>query len=295
MYKQFRNVLAVAACLAMFGSAVHAAEGNNPSRPFEKPLKAVQESMQARKYDEALAKLSEARALPNPTAYDTYVINEFAGVAYANKQKYPEAYEALKANADSPFLAKKGDRQHQLATLAYALKNYAAAVEHCTKVDQEGAGDDQSSLILMQANYQLGKNKEAGVTAKQMIDADEKAGRKPDKIALQILFQTQGKLNDNKGQGQTLEKMLRFYPTPDTWVRAIAGLKDQADKSRNERLTLQVYRLMEEVGALKSWPQYNEMAQLAAGQGFPGESQRVLEAALISAKERIAVRMSEIK
>lgn len=279
MYKHFRNILAVAACLGLMVGAAGAAEANNPSRPFEKPLKAVQDAMAAKKFDEASARVAEARALPNPTAYDTYVINEFAGVIDYNRKKYAEAYVSLNANADSPFLAGKGDRHKSLAGLAYELKNYPAAIEHCNKAAQLGATGDGVDLIEMQAYYQLGKNKEAGTSARQMIELDEKAGRKPDKLALQILFQTQGKLNDAKGQGDTLEKMLRYYPTPDTWIRAIASLKDQADKSRDERLTLQVYRLMEEVGALKSWPQFNEMAQLAAGQGFPGESQRVLEAA----------------
>jgi hypothetical protein len=42
-------------------------------------------------------------------------------------------------------------------------------------------------------------------------------------------------------------------------------------------LTLQTYRLMQEVGTLKRSDQYAEMAQLAQEQGFPGEAQTVLE------------------
>src|SRR5258706_16480598 len=117
-----RMIVVASACLAFMAAVPVSAE--NPSKPFEKPLKAVQDAMAAKKFEEASTKLREARGLPNPTAFDNFVMNEFAGVIYANQQKYSEAYDALSAGANSPFLPAKAQRQKALAQRAYQLKNY---------------------------------------------------------------------------------------------------------------------------------------------------------------------------
>jgi hypothetical protein len=275
MFKVSRMVLVASACLAFMAAVPVSAE--NPSRPFEKPLKAVQELMTAKKFDEAAVKLRETRAVANPTAYDTFVMNEFGGVIAVNQKKFAEAYDMLAANANSQFLPAKGQRQKALATLAYQLKNYPAAIEHANNCEAQGADDDNTHVIKTQAFYLLGKYREAATGAADLVSRDEKAGRHPDKSSLLLLRQAQEKIGDNTGQSRTLEKLLTYYPNADLWTLAIASLKEQADKSKDDRLLLQVYRLMADVGSLKSAPQYSEMAQLAIEQGFPGEAQRVLD------------------
>jgi len=278
MSKLSRMLMVASACLAFCAAMPASAE--NPSRPFEKPLKAVQELMTARKFDEAAVKLREARALPNPTAYDTFVINEFAGVIFVNQQKYAESYDALNANANSQFLAAKAQRQQALAGLAYQNKNYQAAIEHVNNAEAQGALNDNLRVLRAQAYYLTNKFREAGSALNEIVSSDERAGRKPEKTSLLLLRQVQDKLGDNAGQGRTLEKLLNYYPSPDLWTLAVASLKDRADKAKDDRLTLQVYRLLADVGSLKSAPQYSEMAQLAVEQGFPGEAVRVLDQAL---------------
>jgi tetratricopeptide (TPR) repeat protein len=266
-----------AACLAFLAAVPANAE--NPSKPFEKPLKAVQEAFQAKHFDDAAAKLRDARALPNPTPYDTFVMNEFAGPIYANQQKMAEAYDAFNANINSPFLAEKDrpSRLKVLAQLAYQQKNYPAAIEHVTKLESLGSDDDTARVIKAQSYYLTNKYKEAGAALSDIIARDEKAGHHPDKQNLLLLRQVQEKLGDSAGQGRTIEKLLNFYPSPDLWTLAVASLKDRADKAKDDRLTLQVYRLLADVGSLKSAPQYSEMAQLAVEQGFPGEAVKVLD------------------
>jgi hypothetical protein len=278
MLKLSRMVAVAAACLAFLAAVPASAE--NPSRPFEKPLKAVQDLMGAKKFDEAAAKLREARAVANPTGFDTFVMNEFGGVIAVNQKNFSQAYDLLAANANSQYMTAKGQRQQALAQLAYQLKNYPAAIEHALACEAQGSDNESTHVIKAQAYYLSGKFKDAAAATAENVASDEKAGRKPDKSSLLLLRQSQDKINDNAGQGRTLEKLLNYYPSPDLWTLAIASLKDQADKSKNDRLMLQVYRLMADVGSLKSAPQYSEMAQLAVEQGFPGEAQKILEQGL---------------
>ena len=57
--------------------AVLSADQPTVSNKLAKPLKAAQDAMAAKNYDEAMAKIKEAQALPEKTPYDNWVINTF--------------------------------------------------------------------------------------------------------------------------------------------------------------------------------------------------------------------------
>src|ERR1700739_4621398 len=50
------------------------------SRELAKPLKAAQDAMNAKKYDDAIKNLKDAEANAKKTPYDEHVINQLAGV-----------------------------------------------------------------------------------------------------------------------------------------------------------------------------------------------------------------------
>lgn len=273
MFRKSKLVLAAFACVALL--AVNAQAAENVSRPMEKPLKAVQDAMAAKKWDEATAKLREAQAVSGKTAYDLYVINEFSGFINIQQGKLAEAFDLYVANVDSPYLPSKPTRYKQLFTLAYTLKNYPAAVEYGTKAIQAGDDSDDTRTIVAQSWYLQSKWKEAATALQDLISRSERAGKHPTEQSLLLLRQCYQKLNDDSGEARVFEKLLAYYPKPDYWAVAISSLRQSVAK--DDKLTLHVYRLMANVGALKRADQYAEMAQLAVEQGFPGEAQTVLE------------------
>jgi hypothetical protein len=275
------NLFAAALCgcmLSLSAAPAMSAEQQGPavSRPMEKPLKAAQDAMNAKKYDEALELLKQAQALPDKKPYDQFVINEFLGPIYARQNKYAEAYEAFAANADSQYLTQgKGDRYKVLATLAYSLKNYPGAVEWGNKAIAAGDNGNDVQLIVAQSYFLLNKYKEAASATQELVARAERAGQRPQEANLKLLWECYRKLNDENAEGKVIEKLLTYYPKPDYWANAMASLQQMA--SHNDKLTLQTYRLMADVGTLKRSDQYAEMAQLAQEQGFPAEAQTVLE------------------
>jgi hypothetical protein len=246
------------------------------SRESEAPLKAAQDAMNARKYDEALELLKQAQSISEKKPYDQFVINEFLGPIYARQNKYAEAYEAFSANADSQYLTQgKAERYKVLATLAYSLKNFPGAVEWGNKAIAAGDHSNELQLIVAQSYFQQNKYREAAATAQVLVSRAEESGQPPQESNLKLLWECYHKLDDHHAEGDVVEKLLTYYPKPDYWANAMASLQQMPN--RNDRLTLQTYRLMQDVGTMKRADQYADMAQLAQEQGFPGEAQSVLE------------------
>lgn len=272
-------VAALCGCLLSLSTApAMSAEQQGPavSRPMEKPLKAAQDAMNAKKYDEALTLLKQAESTPGKSAFDQFVINEFLGPIYARQNKYAEAYEAFAANADSQYLTQgKADRYKVLATLAYSLKNYPGAVEWGNKAVAAGDNSNDVQLIIAQSYFLQNKYKESATATQELVARAERAGQRPAEANLKLLWECYRKTNDDNAEGKVIEKLLTYYPKPDYWANAMASLQQMSN--RNDRLTLQTYRLMQDVGTLKRSDQYAEMAQLAQEQGFPAEAQAVLE------------------
>ena len=272
----------VAACIAalsLAGGLLQAAE-EKVSRALEKPLKAANDAMQAKKFDEAIAKAKEAQGVEGRNAYDNYVINEILGASYVRTNKFAEAYQALSANAESQFLDPKGKAQRYMALtqLAYTLKQYPETVEWANKAIALGQDTTEMRVLVAQTNYLQSKFKEAAAAMQEVVARAEKAGQRPTEASLQLLFQCYVKLNDQQNQGRVIERLVTYYPKPDYWLNAMITLIQSAHN--DDRLLLQVYRLQADVGTMKRNDQYGEMAKLAVEQGYPGEAVSVLDQAM---------------
>jgi tetratricopeptide (TPR) repeat protein len=264
--------------MSLAASLSQAAE-EKVSRAMEKPLKEANDAMQAKKYEEAIAKAKAAQAVEGRTAYDNYVINEILGASYVRANKFAESYQALSANANSQFMdAKaKGQRYLALTQLAYTLKNYPETVEWANKAIESGQDTTEIRVLVAQTNYLQGKYKEAAAAMQEVVSRTEKGGR-PTEASLQLLFQCYVKLNDQQNQGRIVEKLVTYYPKPDYWLNAMITLIQSAHN--DERLLLQVYRLQTDVGTMKRSDQFGEMAQLSVEQGYPGEAVATLDQAM---------------
>ncbi|MBS0388817.1 MAG: tetratricopeptide repeat protein [Proteobacteria bacterium] len=249
------------------------------SKAVAKSLKAANDALQAKNYDEVIAKTREAAAITPRTAYDDYIIHYLQMPAFAAKGNYTETATAIEAIIDSPYLpaALKPQLLRTLMTIDYQNKDYDKAIGYGQRALAAGDLNADTPLTIAQAYYLSNKYKEALAGMEAIVAKDEQAGRKPSEKSLQLVWSCALKLKDDAAAARAVEKLILFYPKPDYWRNAMAAIL--ANKSNDDRLTLMTYRLMYQVGILTRGSDFTEMAQIALDQGNPGEAQTVLEQA----------------
>jgi tetratricopeptide (TPR) repeat protein len=260
--------------------ALAADEKPKVSKPVAKPLQAAKEAMDAKKYEEGLAKLKEVEAIPNKTPYDEYLMNELYGFGYVRTNQYAEAAKALEAGLKAGFLD-PGDvpnRVKALAQVNYQIKNYDKAIEFGNQALKSGAADDDMYTLVAQAYYIKGDFTGTEKFVDGYVDDQVKAGRQPKEQTLQLLMSSCVKQDDQDCTTRALEKLVSWYPKPDYWQNLLYSMFQQ--QGQTEKSLLHVYRLASEVDVLKRPDDYTEYAQLAIEAGSPGEAETILEKGL---------------
>jgi tetratricopeptide (TPR) repeat protein len=193
--------IAWSASFALNGTAAPTANLLHLTPALVEPIKAAQDAIQAQppKLEEALAKLREAEANPEKTAYDEHVINAFAGAAYARLNDYPDAEKAFAAQVDDGF-TRPADLPRIVkaaASLNYKLKNYARAAEFGTRALAESADDDDLYTIVSQAYYLDDQYDAVRKFLGKRIDSLERQGRDVPPPYLQLIVSACTKLQDS--------------------------------------------------------------------------------------------------
>src|SRR5580765_670311 len=257
--------LAVSLALLASGAPTWAAAKNTNSEKVAKILHPAQESLQQKKYADALAKIREAQALPEKTPFDQYTIHEFACQANIGAGNYAEAAKECEARLDDQFMpeADKPQMIKLLLALNYQLKNYDKAIDYGQRALKGGFATEENKNFLAQAYYLKGDWKNSLKMEEALVDSDIKGGQVPKEQQLSLVLSSCVKLEDKACQQHALERMVAYYPKPEHW--------------KNLLFSVQTFRLMSEVDVLESPSDYNEMAQLALEAGSPGEAQKVLE------------------
>lgn len=288
-------VLISALCLSLGGLTAVTAISSRPAAAAEeqkvgakvgKPLQDAIAAGQAKKWDEALAKLHDAQSVESKTPFEEFKINEILGWVDLNLKKFPEAAAAYEKTLDGGFLSgEEADlRLKQVTSFYLQAKQYPKAMEYLQRWLKTHPNDTDMSFILAQLQSQSGQLKQAKDTVEGLVVNAEKAGQRPKEDWLKLLYGVSYKLNDSspkldKGTLAAIEKLLRYYPNPTYWEAYLTGLKFQlAQQANSDGTKFQLYRLMLDVGALKTSDDYIEMAQLANSFGLPGEAASVLEA-----------------
>jgi hypothetical protein len=254
---------------------VMSADQPTVSNKLAKPLKAAQDALNAKNYDEAMAKIREAQAQPEKTAYDTWVINTFLLKVYAGKQDMADEVPVIESLAQSQYTTPDQKKLYlkSVAAYYYQTKDYNKALETANEALKAGANDSDTMGLIARSEYLSGKYKEAAATMQDIISKQEK----PDEESLKLLWQFNDKAGDKAGAARAVEKLVAYYPKPEYWANALASLVN-AD-TKDAHLQLNVYRLMNDVGVLKRGSDYAEMADIALDQGYPGEAQAALQKA----------------
>ena len=241
------------------------------------PLKAAQEAVQKKNWNGALAKIKEAQGVTPRTPYDDYMINELLWYVYLQQGRNADAAKILEqqiASAQMPA-GEKVSRTKTLAQLYFRAGNYGKAISAANQYLKSAPGDQEIQLLVAQAYYQQKDYKSAAATAGKLV----KASKRPSEDLLQLLLRANYELKDSAGTAEALNLLLTYYPSPDTWARVLNGYIEQ---TKHDHELIALYRLAEDVGALRKSSEYVDMTQALVVGGFPIEGQRVLEHGIAS-------------
>jgi hypothetical protein len=269
--------LVASACAGIaISGAIAAAEQPQVSRSVAKQLKAAQEAVAAKHLDEAMAKVKEAQAAPGEkSAYDNYVINVILIQIYQQKNDSADLATTLATAAQSQYASPEQQKTWYKfnASYYYQQKDYNKALDAAETAVKHGATDADTQGLIARSEYLLGKYKEAATTMQEIVGKQEK----PDEESLKLLWQFDLKAADDAGAARAVEKLVAYYPKPEYWANALAPLLKLDIK--DSHLQLNVYRLKHDVGVLRLPNEYAEMAEIALDQGYPGETQAILQEA----------------
>jgi hypothetical protein len=269
--------VAVIALLGVSGTVLAAdAAAPTVSKGVAKPLKAAQDALAAKNYDEAIAHIKEAQAVPNEkSAYDQYAMNGLLLQAYNGKHDTPNVVPVLQQLVQSQYTNADQRRSFYkfIAGYEFQEKDYTKALDAANDVVKNGGNDVETQNLIAKSQYLTGKYKEAAVTMQEIVNKLEK----PDEDSLKLLWQFDLKADDKNGASRAVEKLVAYYPKPEYWSNALASLAN-AD-TKDAHLELNIYRLMNDVGVLNRPTDYADMAEIALDAGYPGETVAVLQKA----------------
>jgi hypothetical protein len=255
------------------------AEKPNASKAAAKPLKAAQDAISNKKYDEAIAKLKEVEALPNKSPFDDYALYQMLGFAQLKTGDDAGAEKSFEQILNSKYMEDK-ERPKYVTTVAqlnYRLKNYDKAIDFGTRAVKEGYADDNMKTLVSQAYYLKGNYNQAIKFTDGVVDSEIKQGNSPKETQLSLVFDSCVKLEDQPCETRSLERLVTYYPKPEYWQNLLYSMFQSKEATTNDRTLLDLYRLASEVDVLKRPQDYTEMAELALDQGSPGEAKSILE------------------
>ena len=277
---------ALASVLSIVPGPAHAQEAKKEEKKttprvgakVAKPLKAAQEAMKNQDWDTALAKTMEADAIPDKTAFEDYQIDEFLSFIYLKKTDYTHAAVAYEEMLKSEYMPPEEvpDRVKVATQLNFQIKDYPKAIEFGKRwIETSGGADSEAHSLVAQAYFIEDDYANALTHAKNAIGTARRNGEPLKEAWLQIVLACYNNNDDTVGITAALEDLVREFPTQKYWEQLLGV--NQRVLEQDDRVTLSLYELMFELGALKRDDDYVEMAQLAIQAGVPGEAVKVLE------------------
>jgi hypothetical protein len=107
------------------------------------------------------------------------------------------------------------------------------------------------------------------------VKSEIAAGHVPDEKTFQIILNCKNELHDNAGMLATLEQLNSYYPSAKNWTYLISQIHSKPGFS--DRMYLDIFRLEQELGLLKTAAEYVDMSELATRAGLPAEAKKALD------------------
>ncbi len=285
----FKAAVAALALVGMISSAVAAKKEEvkadvaaDPCGPrkltkkFDKPMNEAQKAYDAKDWNTVLSKVAEAEAVPvEKSTFDQFMAHELRAMAYLGTKQNAQALPEFAATFDSPCMDAqvKPSRAKVLMQLSYQGKDYAKAIEYGKRAN-ELRPDPELGVYIANAYYITNDYENTKIVSAEAVKAMEASGKVPEENLYRILESACVHLKDNACIAEQIEKLVQHYPKPDYWKDLTNSL---LRVSSNDKEILNILRLADGADALSEAAQFTEMAQLAMGQGLPGEAQAIIE------------------
>lgn len=274
-------VLATIGLMSGTNSAFAAEEAAVPKETLRaeilKPMLEAQDLNAAKKYKEALAKIDEADAVADKTPYESYVVSHTRGAT-----AFSDGNTALAAKSFATAMAFERltvaeflDIARGLAGQFYQKNDYPNAGVWAQRYLDKGGPDPQMKILLVQTHYLRKDYTSAAGLLREISRADDAAGKVTSESQLKLWVNCESLLNRQAEVVAAMEKLVTHYPKKEYWNDLIHRVRRNPQFS--DRLTLDVYRLQLNAGALESADEFVDMAGLAMQAGFPSEAKRVLD------------------
>lgn len=260
------------------GWATAHAQGEQVRAEIGKPLQAARDLIKAQKFKEALAKLREAEAVPNRTAYENFVLEQMRASAASQAGDYEQAIKSFQALIASGRLpeAEQGRYAANVAALYYRAKDYGNAANWAARALKSNPGDQATRTLMIQSYYLAGDYAAASREALADIQAAERAGQTPPEDKLQLLANVAARNGgDRNAYIAALERLVAYYPKREYWADLLRRIESKPGFS--SRLALDVLRLKLATKTMNGATDYFEMAQLALQEGQAAEAKKVLD------------------
>ena len=271
--------LAVAASLTVGGLLAPTAAFAQQAKVSKKVGDPLAEALALGKkgqYAQALTKLKAADAVAGKTAFEQFKINETYGFIYSQQRNYAQAAAAFEKSLNSGQLpaGQVNDRLKQLAQLNFqSPRNLNKVVDYSNRyLKATGGGDAAMHAMLGQAYQMMGNDKAAIASVQKAVSL---SGGRAAENWLRILLQSYGALGDTQGVSRTTEQLVRLYPTTDNWKLLASTLRKQA--RGDDRVALNVYRLMGELDLLDKPVDCHDAAIAAMESNVPAEAVKFME------------------
>ncbi|HTD10636.1 MAG TPA: hypothetical protein VK676_01090 [Steroidobacteraceae bacterium] len=270
------GIVSFVALLAAAGTALAADQPKAPavSAALQKPLSEIQALLKDNKFPEALEKLHAAEALPGKAPYDQHMINQMTAYACSKSNDVPCVAKALQGQIDDGFSSADDNQKFTRAVglASYQAKDYDKAIDYGNRAIKGGFATDEV-YGMVGASYYLKDDFKDALQFEEAHVADVvKKGQTPKSDDLNVYLSSCAKAKDDACIAKALEYQVTYYPKPQTWGEILSLVRPKGDIE-----TLQIYRLMADVGTLSSADEYLDMAHTAMGRGSPGDAQHALQ------------------
>ncbi len=271
---------AAGSAAAPTAASAPAAAASGPTLRAEvgKPLQAAQDAVKAGNYQDALARLAEAEALPGLTPYEVFITQRLKGPAAFGAGDLATATTQFEAVLASPLLpaADRASITETTIKLLLQQKEYARAAGWMKTYLAQAGATSEIRKLYPQVLSVLGDH--AGVLRElaPQIAADDAAQRTPPEATLRLLAASQSALKDMPAYLTTLDRLASSTGKTEYWAELIARTV-RRDGFADERLRLDVYRLRRAVGVPLDAGELGDMAVRAQQAGLPAEAQALLD------------------
>ena len=258
--------------------AAPAAPKITPSKGALKAIIELQDAVTKNDYASVPAKVAAANAVAT-TKEDRYLIGQLQLKAAVNAKDNAGMAAAIEAVAAAGYLdaAKTSDLYVALGGTYYNNKQYPQAAAAYQKATALSPANSDALSLLGEAMVAQGNKAEAVTAFQRAVQAKVAAGQKPDeallKRAVAIAYDAQSPMSV-----ELAREWVSAYPSASSWSDALAIYSNL--NHPDVEGTLDLLRLRQATGSLKSGSEYAQYIRAAADQNNFNEAQAAFNAAV---------------